>query len=95
MTNHFTVKDSLTRYFQDNFLVEFDQEITEDTDLFKAGVLDSFGYIQLIKYLEKEFEVTFSAAELMKVEATLNKIVEKISAKMPEQAMQHAVGEAG
>lgn len=73
------IKQRLIQYFQDNFLIEFDGELTEDTDLFKAGVLDSFGYIQLIKYIEREFGFKFSAAELMKVEASLNKIADKIA----------------
>ena len=31
--------------------------LTEDTDLLAAGVLDSFGIVQLIQFIEKEFDI--------------------------------------
>jgi acyl carrier protein len=93
VTTTTNIKNSLKEYFQDNLLIEFDQEIGEDTDLFKAGVLDSFGYIQLIKYVQQTFEVKFSSTELMKVEATLNNIADKVIVKILDGTRQSAVGE--
>ena len=51
-------------FVEDQFLIEFDDTFPPDTDLFKAGVMDSFGYIQMIRFLESEFGITFSEAEM-------------------------------
>ena len=42
-------------------IILFDAEKKgKDLNLFKAGYLDSFGYIELINTLEEEFEIEFS-----------------------------------
>ncbi|WP_411127857.1 acyl carrier protein [Streptomyces sp. x-19] len=50
---------------EDRFLVEFGEDVTPDTDLFKAGVMDSFGYLQLMDFLEAEFGVKISSDEIL------------------------------
>ncbi|WP_275466511.1 acyl carrier protein [Streptomyces noursei] len=50
---------------EDRFLVEFGEDVTPDTDLFKAGVMDSFGYLQLMDFLEAEFGVKISPDEIL------------------------------
>ncbi|GAA2264307.1 hypothetical protein GCM10010145_44620 [Streptomyces ruber] len=59
------IKDELKRYMEDRFLFAFDEEITEDTDLFKAGILDSFGYIELMTHVEETYGVKFGEEELL------------------------------
>ncbi|MCX4966613.1 MULTISPECIES: acyl carrier protein [unclassified Streptomyces] len=58
-----------TRHIQtlieDQFLVEFDDELTAESDLFKAGVMDSFGYIQLLSSLEKDFSLKLTDEEFI------------------------------
>jgi D-alanine--poly(phosphoribitol) ligase subunit 2 len=42
-------------------IILFDAEKQgKDLNLFEAGYLDSFGYIELINTLEEEFEIEFS-----------------------------------
>tara|TARA_B110000046_G_C12682722_1_gene269222 strand:+ start:60 stop:293 length:234 start_codon:yes stop_codon:yes gene_type:complete len=42
-------------------IILFDPEKQgKDLNLFEAGYLDSFGYIELINTLEEEFEIEFS-----------------------------------
>lgn len=55
----------LTDYLEESFMFEFSDEITQESDLFKAGVIDSYGYIKLIRYLQTEFGVTFSEEEIL------------------------------
>lgn len=55
----------LTDYLEESFMFEFSDEITQQSDLFKAGIIDSYGYIKLIKYLQTEFGVTFSEEEIL------------------------------
>lgn len=59
------ITDELKRYMEDRFLFAFDEEITEDTDLFKAGILDSYGYIELMAHVEETYGVTFTEEELL------------------------------
>lgn len=53
--------------------VEFDNL----TDLFSVGILDSFGFIMLLTYIQDEFGIEFSEDD-MKAEnfASLDRIVE-------------------
>lgn len=56
---------SKVRHFiEEQFLIEFDDTFPETSDLFKEGVIDSFGYIQLIRFLEKEFAIKFTEQEM-------------------------------
>jgi acyl carrier protein len=59
------ITDELKRYMEDRFLFTFDEEITEDTDLFKAGILDSYGYIELMAHIEETYGVKFTEEELL------------------------------
>ncbi|MBL6689005.1 MAG: hypothetical protein ISP91_01295 [Pseudomonadales bacterium] len=38
--------------------------ITEETDLYKSGLLDSLGIIELIESLEDEFELMFTEEQM-------------------------------
>ncbi|WP_424888925.1 acyl carrier protein [Streptomyces sp. XH2] len=61
-------KDTIRRFIEDRFLVEFGSdagEVTDGTDLFKAGVMDSFGYIQLMSFLEDAFAVGVTDEEIL------------------------------
>jgi len=59
------IKETIKRYLEEMFLFSFNDEITETSDLFQLGLLDSFGYIQLLHYLEDEFQITFSEEEML------------------------------
>ncbi|WP_437624446.1 phosphopantetheine-binding protein [Sorangium sp. So ce1151] len=70
---------------QNAFLFTFNEEINESTDLFKAGIVDSFGYVQLITFLQKNFQITFSNNELLSnVLTSLSAIVATVEAKLDE-----------
>jgi D-alanine--poly(phosphoribitol) ligase subunit 2 len=51
-------------FIEEQFLIEFDESFPETSDLFKEGVMDSFGYIQLVRFLEQEFGIKFSEREM-------------------------------
>ncbi|MCX4849906.1 phosphopantetheine-binding protein [Streptomyces sp. NBC_00893] len=59
-------KQYIQRLIEDQFLVEFDGELTVETDLFKTGVMDSFGYIQLLTAIEREFSLQLTDEELLR-----------------------------
>jgi acyl carrier protein len=41
------------------------QNLTPDTDLFEAGILDSFGVIEYISALEEKFDIKISNDDLL------------------------------
>ena len=53
------MKKKLNDLFKEILLFDAEKE-GEDLNLFKAGYLDSFGYIELINTLEEEFEIEIS-----------------------------------
>ncbi|MEE1796110.1 acyl carrier protein [Streptomyces sp. BE308] len=55
----------IQKLIEDQFLVEFDGELTAESDLFKAGVMDSFGYIQLLSSLEQDFSLKLTDEEFL------------------------------
>ncbi|MEU5425322.1 acyl carrier protein [Streptomyces olivoreticuli] len=57
--------DRIRQFIEDRFLVEFGGEMTDGTDLFKTGVMDSFGYIQLMSFLEDEFAIGVTDEEIL------------------------------
>lgn len=58
-------QEKIKQYLATNSLAEFDAGVTENSDLFKEGFIDSFGYIELVKFLEKEFQIRFTDEELI------------------------------
>jgi D-alanine--poly(phosphoribitol) ligase subunit 2 len=58
------MSDKIRDFMEQRFLIIFDESFPEDTDLFKEGVMDSFGYVQLCRFLEQEFCFRFSEADL-------------------------------
>jgi D-alanine--poly(phosphoribitol) ligase subunit 2 len=77
------MKEKIKQFLQETFLFEFNNNITEDSDLFKMGIMDSFGYIQLVKFIEKEFQIKFSEEEMLSnVLVSLSNIDEFVSKKV-------------
>lgn len=55
------VLEQLKAYIEMRFLVEFDGEtINTDTDLFQAGVVDSFDIVDIVSFVESTFQVTLT-----------------------------------
>ncbi len=59
------IADKLRAYISEHFMADFSSEINDDTDLFKAGIIDSFGFVELVLFLEKTFLIKFSGEELV------------------------------
>ena len=58
------MSDKIREFMEERFMIVFDESFPEDTDLFKEGVMDSFGYVQLCRFLEKEYGFKFSESDL-------------------------------
>ena len=58
-------EDKIRRFMQSQFLFEFDGTVGRESDLFRLGLIDSFGFIELVSFLESEFHLTFTEEELV------------------------------
>jgi D-alanine--poly(phosphoribitol) ligase subunit 2 len=78
--------DKIRAFIEEQFLVEFDDDdFPEDSNLFKEGVMDSFGYVQLCRFLEREFAITFTEAEMTgNVLVSLTQIRDTVAAKLKQ-----------
>lgn len=84
------MEDQIRSFLEETFLFEFGDDVDDDTDLFKAGIMDSFGYVQLVNFLKSEFHVAFTDEEILtNVMVSFERIVAFVQAK------QAAAGQAG
>lgn len=58
------VKQSLTRFLTDTFLFDFDENVNSSTNLFDAGFIDSYGFVQLVAFIEEIFSITIEEEDL-------------------------------
>jgi len=53
-------------FMQKQFLFTFDgRTVTAETNLFESGHLDSFGFVELVTFLEQEFAIKLSDDDLL------------------------------
>lgn len=73
----------IKQYLVTHTVADFNGSETADTDLFEEGFIDSFGFIELVKYLEKEFQIKFTDNELISNQLnTLNNITSMVQSKL-------------
>jgi len=81
------VERMISSFMSRTFLFEFGHDASPDTDLFEAGLIDSFGFVELVGFLEGTFGVKFSEVDLQSVEiATLSGITRMIVDRLPTAA---------
>jgi D-alanine--poly(phosphoribitol) ligase subunit 2 len=56
---------TIRKYIEDQFLVTWGQDFFDDTDLFQAGIMDSFGYVRLVGFLQSTFGLVFDDEEIL------------------------------
>jgi D-alanine--poly(phosphoribitol) ligase subunit 2 len=78
--------DKIRTFMEEQFLIEFDEALPEESNLFMEGVMDSFGYVQLCRFLEKEFDISFSEQEMTEnVLVSLTQINNAVTRKIAEK----------
>ncbi|MFI6692963.1 acyl carrier protein [Streptomyces sp. NPDC050433] len=82
--------EQIRRFIEEHFLIEFGVDVTPQSDLFKAGVIDSFGYVQLMEFLEREFSLKLTGEEillnvLVSLEAIDAFVSRQMVVRLPEQ----------
>lgn len=77
MTKQEKLVDFIKRYICVNRQVE---DLDSNKEIFNSGIVDSFGLIELLAYIEDEFEVKIENYEIVENEAdTIEKIVDLIN----------------
>jgi len=60
--------EKIRQYLAETLLIEFSDDasgVSEDANLFESGLIDSFGFVQLVAFLEKEFDIKISDDEVL------------------------------
>lgn len=60
-----TIEAKIRDYIRQNFLFGSDEQISDEHSLLDAGIIDSTGAMELVSFLETEFEVTVSDRDLV------------------------------
>jgi len=77
------MKEKILEFMKESFLLEFNREVTENSDLFKLGIINSYGYIKLIELLESEFGIKFTEDEILSnVFVTFASILDCVAGKV-------------
>lgn len=83
--------DRIRAFIEEQFLIEYDDSFPENTDLFKEGVMDSFGYVRLCRFLEREFAIAFTEREMTgNVLVSLSQMKETVARKIAERDQTQA-----
>ncbi|MTI46796.1 acyl carrier protein [Sporosalibacterium faouarense] len=74
--------ESIRRFITDNLILQ-DVEIDLDTELFNSGLIDSFALLDLVCYIEDEFNVKIKDYEIVENNAnTVIKIGDMIKERL-------------
>lgn len=77
------IQNHIQTWLEQQFMADFNSEAQKQADLFEAGVIDSFGQVELVGHLEKTYELHFTDEELMSPEmASLSGMAKLVQRKL-------------
>lgn len=76
------MKEQIKKFIIDTFMYG-EGSLEDDEQLFESGIVDSMGFIKLLSYIEKTFNVPVDMSEVtMDKFGTVNDIVEMVNSKL-------------
>ncbi len=79
------MKNKVKEFIIKHFLRE-KGELGDNQMLFKEGIIDSFGFVILLSFLEKEFNIRFNRSEIsIENFDTVNHIAESVNKKITQE----------
>jgi acyl carrier protein len=75
------MKEKIKKYILENFL-HGDGSIEDDEQLFETGIINSIGFVKLLAYIEKTYDVPIDISEVTADCGTLNDIMGLINGKL-------------
>ena len=78
------MKEQIKKYIVDTFLYG-EGDLSDDEPLFDSGIIDSLGFMKLLAYIEKAFNVTIDMSEVtMEKFSTVNDIAATVQSKVSQ-----------
>jgi len=65
-----SLEGEIGSFISQTFLFDFGTAVKADTDLFAAGLIDSYGLIELVKFLELTYGIVLSDDDLASTDLT-------------------------
>ena len=78
--------ESIKQFIVDNFLFGDGKNLSKETPLFEKGIIDSTGVLELVSFIEENFEITISDDELVQVNFSSLSAIEKFLQSKNKQA---------
>jgi acyl carrier protein len=89
------IKNPLRQFLRSTFSLSDGASLTDETSLLKSGLLDSTGVLELILYLESEFNITVGDEEAVPDNLdTIDRIVAFVEGKQSASS-QEGMGSGG
>ena len=82
------IEQKIRQFIAENFLLRQDRAELSDTDsLLEAGLIDSTGVLELVGYLESEFQIAVADADIIPENLdSIRTIIAYIGEKLAERA---------
>jgi acyl carrier protein len=58
-------KPQIKKFFEDNFMVEFKPEFSDNDSFLENGIIDSTGVLELVMFLEQNFDIKVADEEII------------------------------
>jgi len=59
------IKKQLKDFFENNFMVEFESDFSEDDSFLENGIIDSTGVLELVLFLEETYDIKVEDDEIV------------------------------
>ena len=59
------IKQNIKTFITENFLFGNDEGLADDSSFLEEGIIDSTGVLELVNYLEEEFNISIDDEELI------------------------------
>jgi acyl carrier protein len=62
---HEQIQATVRAFVEEHFLVTFGADFDLTTNLFETQIIDSFGFVELVRFLEREFAIEIRDPDLV------------------------------
>lgn len=78
----------LRQFIEESFMLSFERDAGPDTDLFEKKYIDSFGFVDLVTFIERRFNIKLAEDDLAEpAMGTLNGMRAIIERRIAERAV--------
>ena len=60
-----SVKQEIIDFFSENFMVEFEDDFEDDKSFLENGIIDSTGVLELVVFLEENYDIKVQDDEII------------------------------